>query len=97
MSPKCNPSNTPLLYKGNQILISSDDTNSVAKKWASFSRVQCQLWSCPRVKFKLLFPALLKIILSSGVMHTFKIPETAMDCMKANIKTGVTPTPSVLD
>lgn len=88
---------TTHLYYTSVIFILLDYTTSIAKIQTAFTRVKCLLWSCPGVKFKLLFLVLLKMILPSGVVHTFENPETAMEFLNVNIKTEVTPTPSMLE
>ncbi|KAJ4923675.1 hypothetical protein JOQ06_014159 [Pogonophryne albipinna] len=51
----------------------------------------CQLHSCPGIKFGLLYPAVLRITLPSGDTHRFEDPTAANDFVNTKLKKAVTP------
>jgi len=81
----------PLLFQRKRPFLFPDYTSSVAKKHAAFTDVKRLLHSCPGVKFGLRFPVILRITLPGGATRTFEDPATAMDFVKANLKSGVSP------
>lgn len=80
---------SPLLYRGKRISIFADYTSTVAKKRVAFGNVKRQLHSC--IKFGLIYPAVLRITLSSGDTHWFEDPAAASDFMNKKLKEAVTP------
>uniref|UniRef100_A0A096LTD4 Uncharacterized protein n=1 Tax=Poecilia formosa TaxID=48698 RepID=A0A096LTD4_POEFO len=75
---------SPLLYEGKCVFIFPDYSTPVAKKRALFTKVKKELHSCPGIKFGLLFPAILWIILPNGQICKFKDSVLASDFVEKN-------------
>ena len=72
----------PLSYRERSVSIFPDYTTTVAKKHAQFGDAKRLLRPIKGVKFRLLFPALLKITLPDGTLHKFEDPSAAVDFVK---------------
>ena len=72
----------PLSYQEKRVSIFPDYTTAVAKKRAQFGDAKRLLRHIKGVKFRLLFPALLKITLPDGALHKFEDPSAAVDFIK---------------
>lgn len=73
---------SPLSYRESRVSIFPDYTTAVAKKRAQFGDAKRLLRPIKGVKFRLLFPALLKVTLPDGTLHKFGDPSAAVDFIK---------------
>ena len=73
---------SPPSYRERRVSIFPDYTTAVAKKRAQFGDAKRLLRPIKGVKFRLLFPALLKITLPDGTLHKFEDLSAAVDFVK---------------
>lgn len=81
---------SPLYHNGSRISIFPDFIPAVAKKRAAFASVKRELHCWTNVKFRLIFPATLRITLPGGQTHHFDDLTVASDFIKNNVKKVVT-------
>ncbi|GCC24520.1 hypothetical protein chiPu_0002921 [Chiloscyllium punctatum] len=83
---RCTGNASFLVYNGKRIFIFPEFTLTVAKQRVVFAKVKKKLHSCPNIKFGLCYPAILHIILPSGLTYRYDDSGRAMHFVNKNLK-----------
>lgn len=88
---------SPVVYQDRRVLLFPDYTAAVASKRGEFREAKRLLRSIKEVKFRLVFPALLKITLPDGTLHKFDDPSAAEEFIKSIKPLGLPDTDNTAD